>query len=226
MTSMVVLSGGLDSATALYQTMLHDDAVMAVTVDYGQRHNVELAAAERIALDAGVSWELLDLSSVGARIRGSALTDPAVAVPHAQYDAATMGATVVPLRNAMMVTAAGAILASRGGGDLVLGIHGGDHHLYADCRPAFVAAMQGVIDQSLDRSAVRIVTPFLRMSKADIVRVGYAAGVPFAMTWSCYQGGGVHCGECGTCQERRGAFAEAGVPDPTQYREATSCLVA
>ena len=216
--TLVVMSGGLDSTVALYQAIDAGGDVRGVSFDYGQRHRVEVDRAELIARCAGVPWRRIDLSTLAPAFPSSALTNPDISVPLEPYDGTTMDATVVPMRNAIMLSIAAGIVASHGGGKVIAGIHSADHALYPDCRPAFVQAMQQTIDRSLDGIAVRLVVPFVDIDKTEIVKIGHRLGVPFDRTWSCYQGGGVQCGRCGTCRERRRAFAEAGVPDPTVYR--------
>lgn len=220
MITTVVMSGGLDSTVALYQATAERENVTGLTFDYGQRHRVEIDRAEAIAKHAGIPWRCVDLSGVSSLLTSSALTNPDVAVPRDAYDGPTMDKTVVPMRNALMITVAAGMVASMGGGSVVVGVHGADHALYPDCRPDFITSMQETIDCSLDGIHVDLHAPFLNVDKTTIVAIGDKLGVPFELTWSCYEGGAVHCGECGTCRERRRAFAENEyVDDPTEYRE-------
>ena len=219
MTTLVVMSGGLDSTVALAQTLETHDDVRGLSFDYGQRHRVELTAASGIAEHYGIPWDLVNLAGVGALMVGSALTDPSVPVPDRPYDGPTMDQTVVPLRNAIMLSIAAGAVASRGGGTVVAGMHGADHVLYPDCRPTFVQSMQETIARSLDGVQVTLKVPFLHRDKAEIVRLGSDLGAPLDLTWSCYEGGEIHCGACGTCRERRRAFQDAGVEDPPTYAE-------
>jgi 7-cyano-7-deazaguanine synthase len=143
-----------------------------------------------------------------------------VAVPDGHYAEETMKVTVVPNRNAIMLAIAYGIGAAQGAEAVATAVHGGDHFIYPDCRPAFIEAFQTMENHALDGLArITLYTPFLMAAKADIVAVGNTFGVPFAETWSCYKGGPVHCGRCGTCVERREAFALAGVADPTVYAD-------
>lgn len=217
-TTMVVMSGGLDSTVALWSVLPEGGDIRGISFDYGQRHRVELERAEQIAHRAGIPWSVVDMSGVASLFTGSALTNRSVSVPRKPYDGPTMDVTVVPMRNAMMISIAAGAVASCGGGTVVAGMHGADHALYPDCRPEFVVAMQETIDRSLDGVRVSLVVPFLTIDKSEIVRRGADLGAPLDLTWSCYEGGGVQCGQCGTCRERRRAFADAGVPDPTVYR--------
>jgi len=161
-------------------------------------------------------WSLVDLRALGALLPGSALTDPSVEVPEGHYEAESMKATVVPNRNAIMLSIAFGIAAAEGATGVAAGFHAGDHAIYPDCRPMFVDRFAAMQLASLDYP-ISLYTPFLYKSKADIVKEGTLLRVPFGLTWSCYRGGELHCGKCGTCVERREAFQLAGVDDPTEY---------
>lgn len=155
-------------------------------------------------------------------LHGSALTDPAVSVPDGHYTEDSMKATIVPNRNAIMLAIGCAAAYSSSAEVVALAVHAGDHFIYPDCRPDFIDAFERMERLAMEMPTLRIETPFLRRTKADIVRTGADLGVPFEETWSCYKGGTSHCGTCGTCVERREAFAVAGVPDPTRYISAPS----
>lgn len=221
--AVVVLSGGLDSTTLAYLFAEQGADLVLVSVDYGQRHRVELDAARVIAERLGATHHVVDLSGLRVLLAGSALTDAEVDVPDGHYEAESMRSTVVPHRNALLLDVAVAAAVAVGADTVAYGAHGGDHAVYPDCRPEFVDAyrrMVHVANEGHLPRGFRLVAPFLTLSKADIVRLGDAAGVPFAATWSCYRGGSVHCGTCGTCVERREAFEVAGVSDPTMYAAA------
>lgn len=219
MKALAVCSGGLDSVSLAHKLAREHRLVGLVSFDYGQRHRKELAFAARAASRLAVPLHLIDISAVGRHLGGSALTG-AVKVPDGHYAEETMRVTVVPNRNAIMLAIAFAIAASRQADAVAAAVHGGDHFIYPDCRPAFVEAFQTMQDAALDgMSGIRLLTPFLHRTKEDIVREGAQAGVPFAETWSCYRGGERHCGRCGTCIERREAFHEAGLADPTDYED-------
>lgn len=187
-------------------------------MDYGQRHIRERRSAEAIANHYGIPLYPLDLTSYGKNVR-SALTSGDIAVPHGHYAADNMAVTVVPNRNAVMLSAAAGVAASLGFTRVVTAVHAGDHAVYPDCRPVFIDA----IDLASYRGCgVHIVAPFVLWSKAEIARRALHLGVPVEQTWSCYEGGEVHCGRCGTCVERAEAIAEAGFPhDPTTYADPT-----
>lgn len=207
MSDVVVLSGGLDSAVALGEVVASGRTPVALTFDYGQTHVREVQAARALAEHFGVEWRTQRVPVFS----GSALTGDR-AMPLAEYDSATMSDTVVHARN--LVFASLAVALAGEGGSVTLGVHGGDHHLYPDCRPEFWRGLGQVVAQAY---AVALRTPFIDWTKAQIVRRGAGLGVPLHLTFSCYVGGPEHCGQCGTCRERREAFSEAQVPDPTRY---------
>ncbi|MFJ4960240.1 7-cyano-7-deazaguanine synthase QueC [Streptomyces sp. NPDC088739] len=218
MRTTVLLSGGLDSA--VLAARLHHDGhlVSALSCDYGQRHRRELAAAAAVAASLGVSHRVINLSGVAAAMDpdSSALLGSA-AVPHGHYADDNMAVTVVPGRNLLMLAAAAAVASSRGDEVVAIAAHAGDHPVYPDCRTEFLDAAQAAV--ALGTPTLDVVYPFAHFSKADIVAEGARLGVPFGLTWSCYEGGAVHCGRCGTCVERAEAFAVAGVEDPTLYAD-------
>ena len=190
-----------------------------MSFDYGQRHAKELEFARACAARLGVPFDLIDMRSVGAHLTGSALTDD-LDVPDGHYAEETMKVTVVPNRNAIMLAIAFGVAAAKGADAVATAVHGGDHFIYPDCRPAFTEAFEAMQKAALDGYAdIRLYTPFVYVPKSDIVTEGAAHGTPFEETWSCYKGGAVHCGRCGTCVERREAFAIAGVEDPTVYED-------
>lgn len=219
MTDYYVLhSGGLDSTTALALASTQEDVrdLYSVNIDYGQRHVRELDSAATTASNLGARRITIDLRAWAGHLSG-ALTDGETPVPSGEYDEETMSDTVVPGRNAVFITAAGAVAKSRSGDHpavVVVATHGGDHHLYADCRPEFIAAQDRALRLGTE---VGLWAPFAEVSKTGIVKEANRIGAPLADTWSCYEGGQLHCGVCGTCRERRDAFIGAGVPDPTEY---------
>ena len=217
--AVVSLSGGMDSTTLLAYVLQDHDA-LALSFDYGQRHVRELDAARDVAQHYGVEHHVIDLTSVGRLLTGSALTDTSVQVPEGHYEAATMKATVVPNRNAIMANIAIGVASSREAACVALGVHAGDHAVYPDCRPEFIAALRHLAATALDGfHTPRIETPFVTWSKTDIARRAGALGVPLEKTWSCYKGGDRHCGRCGTCVERIEAIRDAGMTDPTGYED-------
>ncbi len=219
MKTIVICSGGLDSVTLAHKVAAKRTLSRLVSFDYGQRHKKELDYARRCALRLGVPHDVVDITAVGRLLTGSALTSGGP-VPEGHYAEDTMRITVVPNRNAIMLAVAFGVAAAEQADAVAAAVHGGDHFIYPDCRPAFVEAFETMQRHALEGLAkIAFYTPFLRISKADIVREGVRLGVPFAETWSCYQGGSLHCGRCGTCVERREAFHLAGQDDPTTYED-------
>jgi 7-cyano-7-deazaguanine synthase len=215
--TLVVCSGGLDSVTLAHKIAVEKALIHLVSFDYGQRHKKELEYARLCATRLGVSHDVIDITDIGRRLTGSALTG-GEEVPDGHYAEDTMRITVVPNRNAIMLTIAFGIATARGAQAVAAAMHGGDHFIYPDCRQSFVEAFATMQRSALDGLAqIAFSTPFLLWSKADIVREGMRLGTPFAETWSCYKGGARHCGRCGTCVERREAFYLAGIEDPTSY---------
>ncbi|WP_170428454.1 7-cyano-7-deazaguanine synthase QueC [Ruegeria arenilitoris] len=219
MKTIVICSGGLDSVSLAHMVARDYQLTGLISFDYGQRHRKELDYAALCAQRLGVPHDIIDLRSVGAVLTGSALTDD-VDVPDGHYAENSMRVTVVPNRNAIMLTVAFGAAAARGADAVATAVHGGDHFIYPDCRPTFTQAFEVMQKHALDGYAdVSLFTPFVHRSKADIVTEGARVDTPFAQTWSCYRGGEHHCGRCGTCVERREAFHLAGVADPTTYED-------
>lgn len=211
MSTIALLSGGLDSSTTLAVTRAEE----AVFVNYGQRHIRERLSARQIANHYDIPLLELDLTAYGKSVR-SALTSAEVEVPHGHYTAENMDITVVPNRNAVMLSAAAGIAASRGHDLVATAVHAGDHAIYPDCRPDFIDALNVATNLAC---GVGIVAPYVHKTKTDIAADAGRLNVPIELTWSCYEGGAVHCGRCGTCVERAEALADAGVPDPTTYAD-------
>ncbi len=218
--AVALVSGGLDSVTLAHQLAAAGTDLELLAVDYGQRHRRELACAAACAERFAAPYHEIDLRAVGRLLTGSALTDASVAVPEGHYEAPTMAATVVPNRNAILLSVAVGVALAAGIDTVATAVHAGDHAVYPDCRPEFVAAfehMARVANEGVGPGPVRVLAPFVHAKKHEIVALGARLGVPFAATWSCYAGGERHCGRCGTCVERREAFERAGVADPTEY---------
>ncbi len=212
----VLLSGGLDSTTALHWAHRHHKVVCALSFDYGSNHAArELACARKQADLLAVPYHQIELGSISAHLE-SALLSGADAIPTADYTEDNLKQTVVPFRNGIFLAIAAGIAESKGAEAIVIAAHGGDHALYPDCREDFMAAMAQAI--SLGTYArLQILRPFIANSKAEITTIGAELGVDFAYTYSCYCGRELHCGKCATCRERRASFAAAGIPDPTLY---------
>lgn len=222
MKSVVIFSGGLDSTVLLRQLLHSGDEVLALSVDYGQRHRRELTHAAAIAAHLGVEWRLADLSGIVPLLAGSSQTSSAVPVPHGHYAEESMKQTVVPNRNMIMLAVAAGWAISRRFDRVAYGAHTGDHAIYPDCRPEFAVAVRQALALA-DWHPIDLYCPFIAMTKAEIVSLGARLQIDFGATWSCYEGGDLHCGLCGTCVERREAFQLAGVPDPTEYVTTRGC---
>ncbi len=219
--AVVLLSGGLDSATCLALAREQGFDCYALSFDYGQRHRSELDAAERVAQHLGVAaYQVirLDMSGIG----GSALTDPKLAVP--EQESAGIPITYVPARNTVFLSCALGWAEVLEASAIFIGVNALDYSGYPDCRPDFIAAFQQMANLAtrvgVEGGELRIATPLISMSKADIIRSGHALGVDYSLTVSCYQADaeGRACSKCDSCRFRRKGFAEAGVPDPTRYR--------
>lgn len=219
-TALVVFSGGMDSTSLVaYVRDAERAAPLLVSFDYGQRHRRELKSATQIAGLMDMEHLVVPMQAVGALLGGSALTDDTVDVPDGHYTDQSMSATVVPNRNAILCNIAAGIAGARGIDRVYIGVHSGDHAVYPDCRPEFVDALNASLVRAFDGRGPTVIAPFVRMFKSDIARIGYALGAPLDLSWSCYKGGTVHCGRCGTCVERAEAFHEAKVEDRTSYED-------
>lgn len=220
-TAVVLLSGGLDSATVLAMATREGYACHALSFDYGQRHRIELDAAARVAasLQAARHRTLtVDLTQIG----GSALTDNSIDVP--QTAVTGIPVTYVPARNIIFLSFALAYAETAGASDIFIGVNAVDYSGYPDCRPEFIESFTRTANLAtragIEGNAIRIHTPLIRMSKADIIRAGSELGVDYALTISCYQPDtlGRGCGSCDSCRLRKKGFAEAGIMDPTRYQ--------
>jgi 7-cyano-7-deazaguanine synthase len=222
MPAVILLSGGLDSATVLAMARSQGLECYALSVEYGQRHSAELDAARRVAQAGGAREHRImrvDLAGIG----GSALTDLAIAVP----ETPTIGipVTYVPARNTMMLALALGWAEVLGAREIFIGVNVLDSSGYPDCRPEFIEAFERMADKAtkagVEGRPGHIRAPLIRLSKAEIIREGVRLGVDYGLTVSCYQADtlGRACGRCDSCRLRRAGFEAAGVPDPTRYRD-------
>jgi len=220
--AVVLLSGGLDSATVLADARHQGYACHALSVDYGQRHHAELAAARRVADELGAAQHRvirIDLTAFG----GSALTDSSIAVP--EQPSSGIPVTYVPARNTIMLSLALAWAEVLQAQDIFIGVNAVDYSGYPDCRPEYIAAFERMANlatkAAIEGRRTTIHTPLMALSKAGIIRKGAYLGVDYGMTVSCYQADeqGRACGACDSCRLRRAGFEAAGIPDPTRYRE-------
>lgn len=206
----------MDSVVALHWARAHHTVAAALSFDYGSKHNhreTPFAAAHAAA--HGIRHELIRLDFVD-RLFASDLLKSGGDVPEGHYEAANMKQTVVPFRNPIMLSIATGFAESVEAEGLVIAAHGGDHAIYPDCREDFMQAMASAMKLGT-YAGIELLRPFITDTKAGIVTIGTKLGVDFSQTWSCYKGGAMHCGRCGTCVERREAFIDAGVTDPTVY---------
>lgn len=221
MRAVVLLSGGLDSATALAIARRDGYECRALSVDYGQRHDSELAAAQRVSRHLGAAEHRVVHLDIG-QFGGSALTDVALDVP--VTPTAGIPVTYVPARNTIMLSLALGWAEVLDADAIYVGVNAVDYSGYPDCRPAFIEAFQRLADLATRRAvegrSIKVEAPLIDMSKAEIIRQGMVLGVDYALTVSCYQADamGRACGECDSCRFRRQGFLEAGVQDPTNYR--------
>ena len=216
MKVVVLCSGGMDSVTALYWAQREHEVRAVVSFNYGAKHNDrEIPFAAEHAVQLGARHEVIRLDFVN-QLFASDLLKSGGEIPEGHYEAANMRQTVVPFRNAIMLSIACGLAESLGAEGLVIAAHSGDHAIYPDCREDFMGAM-GEAMRTGTYAQVKLLRPFIALNKAAIAKEGARLGVDFARTWSCYKGGAVHCGKCGTCAERREAFAQAGIADPTLY---------
>lgn len=206
----------MDSVTALHWARHEHEVMAAVSFDYGAKHNHrEIPFAAAHAARVGTRHEIIALDFVN-RLFASDLLQSGGDIPEGHYEAENMKQTVVPFRNAIMLSIACGFAESAGAEGLVIAAHGGDHAIYPDCREDFMRAMGDAMRLGT-YAGIRLLRPFIALTKSRIAAEGARIGVDFAQTWSCYKGGAVHCGKCGTCAERREAFALAGLVDPTVY---------
>ena len=213
--SVIVVSGGMDSVTLLYEKK--DKIALGISFDYGSNHNHnELPLAALHCQRLGIEHVVVPLGFMHQYFKSS-LLESGDSVPDGSYDEENMKSTVVPFRNGVMLAVAAGIAESNGLTKVLIANHGGDHTIYPDCRPEFIAAMDAAVEAGTF-ARVRVVAPYTNISKADIARRGRALGIDYAETWSCYKGGHVHCGTCGTCVERKEALREAGIEDNTTYQ--------
>lgn len=222
-SAVVLLSGGLDSATVLALVKAQGFEPYALSFRYGQRHSSELDAAKKIAQALGaIRHEIIDIDI--SRFGGSALTDSSLQIPTHSAISTSIPITYVPARNTIMLSIGLSWVEALEGNDLFFGANAIDYSNYPDCRPEYVSAFEAMANLATKRGVegdkITIHAPIIAMSKAEIIRTGISLGVDFSLTVSCYQADahGLACGICHSCQLRRAGFADAGVIDPTRYR--------
>lgn len=220
MKVVTLLSGGMDSVCALHEAAAQGhDLVAAVSFDYGSKHNHrEIPMARWHADLLGVRHVVIPLGFIDALFRSDLLASGGE-IPEGHYEEGSMRQTVVPFRNGIMLAIAAGFAESIDAAGLVIAAHAGDHAIYPDCREDFMRAMGDAIRLGT-YAGITVLRPFIDLRKEEIAARGQALGINFSKTWSCYKGGEIHCGRCGTCVERREAFLLAGIEDPTLYESA------
>lgn len=212
--ALIILSGGMDSVTMLYE--YRERIALALTFDYGSNHaENEIACARLHCQRLGIRHIIIPLDFMH-RYFTSSLLQGGDAIPEGHYTSENMASTVVPFRNGIMLSIACGMAESNWLGFVMIANHGGDHTIYPDCREEFILAMSQAMTTGTD-TKVQIFAPYTNITKTDIARHGKKLGLDYSETWSCYKGGKVHCGKCGTCIERKEALAEAGIEDNTEY---------
>ncbi|WP_278520589.1 7-cyano-7-deazaguanine synthase QueC [Leyella stercorea] len=212
--SAIIVSGGMDSITLLYDRK--DEIALGISFDYGSNHNArEIPFAKMHCERLGIKHITINLDFMHQYFKSS-LLDGAEAIPEGHYADDNMKSTVVPFRNGIMLAIAIGIAESNNLDQVFIANHGGDHTIYPDCRPEFINAIDAAATAGTYNN-VKVIAPYTKITKSDIARIGKRLGIDYAETWSCYKGGEVHCGKCGTCVERKEALAEAGIEDKTIY---------
>lgn len=211
---LIIVSGGMDSITLLYDRK--DEIALAVTFDYGSNHNQrEIECAKYHCAKLDIEHIIIPLAFMGQYFKSSLLSG-ADQIPNGHYASENMKSTVVPFRNGIMLAVACGLAESRGLNRVFVANHYGDHSIYPDCRASFVSYMREAMLQGT-YIGVELCAPYTKINKTDIAKIGARLGVDYSHTYSCYKGGKKHCGECGTCIERKEAFEQAGIDDPTEY---------
>lgn len=223
MKAVILLSGGLDSSTVLYQALTDGYECYAISFDYQQRHRKELHSARLVAKKAGVAQHQIitfDLTQWG----GSALTDNSIDLPQErslQEMSQNIPITYVPARNTIFLSFAVSYAETLGASRVYIGVNALDYSGYPDCRPDYIQAMQEVFrlgtKEGREGNPINIITPLIDLKKTEIIQLGGKLGVPWELTWSCYSGGDIACGLCDSCRLRLAAFSELGLTDPVEY---------
>lgn len=214
--SVIILSGGMDSTTLMHYQK--ERIALAISFHYGSNHNErEIECARWQCKSLGIEHIVIPLGFMAEYFKSSLLSG-GDAIPKGDYDGENMKSTVVPFRNGIMLSVACGLAESRGLKHVMMANHGGDHAIYPDCRPEFARAMSEAMKAGTF-DGITLIDPFTNITKGDIAILGKKLGVDYSHTYSCYCGDEKHCGECGTCRERKQAFEEAGIEDPTEYKK-------
>jgi 7-cyano-7-deazaguanine synthase len=214
MKAILIYSGGLDSTVMLYNYVRNIE--LAVTFIYGAKHNSrEIETAIYNCQFLKIPHRIIDIREVGKNLKSN-LIDRDKDIPSGRYDSSNMSKTIVPFRNGIMISITAGIANSEGLDTVMIANHAGDHYIYPDCRPKFIDRMNQAIMLGTDKK-VELLAPFTNIDKTQIVKIGYDIGIDFKHTWTCYNGREIHCGVCGSCNERKEAFQLAKIDDPTEY---------
>ena len=215
--AVIVLSGGIDSVTMAYDLYAQGYDLHMVHFYYGQKQGEqEICCATLCAEVLDAEFTVIDLAAAGLVLGGSALTSD-IPIPHVHYESPEAKSTVVPNRNAIMLAIAYGIAVTEKANLVGIGVQGGDHAVYPDCRPAFIKAFSLMEKLATGNPIIELYVPFLHKSKAEVIQFGLGLCVPFEDTWTCYEGGEKACGLCPSCVERLEAFASVGIKDPLEY---------
>lgn len=221
--AVVLLSGGLDSTTALYLAKSQGFEVYAISFNYGQRHKKEIESAKKVAEKADIKEHIIVNTNMNAW-GGSALTDSHIQVPEGEENRQDIPVTYVPARNMIFLSYAASYAEAVGAQDIFIGVSQVDYSGYVDCRKEFIDAMENAINKGTvcaveDNKPIKIHAPFMNMTKAEEIKLGMKLGVDYSLTWTCYNGYENACGHCDSCLLRLKAFEEAGYEDPVKYME-------
>ena len=211
---IVILSGGMDSTTMLYDLKNKYNIVGALSFNYGQKHKKEIEFASITCKKLKIEHKVVNLSSIKELIK-SALTSN-IDVPEGHYEQENMKLTVVPFRNTIMLTIAGGYAISKKAKYIAFGAHSGDHAIYPDCREEYVKQINNLF-KIADYYPVKVLAPYIKLNKISILKKGIKLKVPYQDTWTCYKGRKLACGKCGSCQERLEAFKKNKIKDPLKY---------
>jgi 7-cyano-7-deazaguanine synthase len=212
--SVIIISGGMDSITMLYDKK--ESIALGISFDYGSNHNSrEIPFAKLHCKRLGIKHITINLEFVHQYFKSS-LLDGAEAIPEGNYNDENMKSTVVPFRNGIMLSIAAGIAESNNLKNVLIANHAGDHTIYPDCRPEFINSIDKAT-QAGTFAKVKVLAPYTNITKTDIAKIGKKLGIDYTETWSCYKGGEKHCGKCGTCVERKEALAGASIDDTTEY---------
>lgn len=220
--AVIIVSGGMDSITLLHKIAREylPENILAITFNYGSRHNtMEIPMAMNQCIKLGIDHKIIDMVQIFSNFN-SALLDKkdSEPIPEGHYEEENMKKTVVPFRNGILLSIATGVAETIGASKIYYGAHAGDHTIYPDCRPEFVRAMNNAARKGTFNK-VRILAPFSKIDKVEILKIGFNLGVDYSSTWTCYNPtNGISCGKCGSCQERLSAFKANGIEDPLEYK--------